>query len=84
MSLPSARLGDPTAKGVIVTSSRDVFVNNIPSARHTDKVVGSQCGGPIGSGSRTVFVNNLQSARVTDPTPCGPIKSASRDVFVGG
>lgn len=81
---PAARLKDSTAKGVIVSASGDVFVNNIKSARLTDPVVGSGCSGSIATGSGTVFVNNLQSARIGDPTACGPIVGGSGNVYTGG
>lgn len=71
--------------GIIITGSPDVFINNLPSARITDIVLGF-CGhiGIIVTGSPDTYVNNLNKARITDlyvGCMIGVIVTGSPDTF---
>lgn len=101
MGLPLARLTDvgtgtccchssPTCipmTGTVITSSPNVFGNNLGAARISDVVLG-ECGhtGVLVQGSIDVLTNNLPTSRLTDYfTGCffGIIVSASPDICIG-
>ena len=83
-----ARLGDPTScAGNVVSSSTDVFCNNIGVARvsaDVDTCVICRPGvGNITTGSSNVFVNNCNMAHVGSSDTCvGVIIDGSSDTIV--
>ena len=72
MTLAVARIGDKFLDtDTVATGSGDVFVNNIPVARLSDKTLGHTLPGhgfyppvPIIDGSGSVFCNNLPVASI--------------------
>lgn len=78
--------------GPAISGSADVFVNNKPALRVTDKGTHAGCCGPntweatMGSGS--VYYNSLKAHRLGDMDKhCGGVGKmveASGDVFAGG
>lgn len=95
MRMPACRLGDfctghrcypprPSVEG-----SPDVFTNNRPQHRVTDKWGVHCCGlschdSELVSGSKTVLINGLGAARVGDPVACGSkVMTGSHNVIIG-
>lgn len=81
MTLPAARMGDPTAHGgAVVSGCPTVLIGSRPAARAGDlhacpQVTGvvPHVGGPIAIGAFSVLVANLPQARQTDMATCtGP------------
>lgn len=62
-----------TNKGEIIQGSPNVWFQNKPVARVTDKILCQEHGGPqfVAQGAETVFANGLPIARIGHETTCG-------------
>lgn len=77
-------------KGIIVTGSKNVFINGLPASRKSDKGLHAACCNgnffEIVEGSTTVFVNSEPVAKKGSKTKhcggSGKIVSASENVLV--
>ena len=83
MTMPAARLGDPTVHGgTVVAGAPTVLIGSMPAARVLDMHVCPMVspgppvphvGGPVTLGSATVLIGNMPAARLGDMATCvGP------------
>ena len=88
MSLPQARLGDPSSHGgVIITAAARTLVNGLPVARMGDLHACPMPGHgitPIVVGSATSLTEGCPNARLGDIAACGAvIVAGSGNTFSG-
>lgn len=93
MSLPAARLGDPTSHPGFVAGpgTPSVLIEGLPAAGVGDlhtctmpPLAGPHPPGPILVGSGSVLIGGRQAARQLDPTACGAvIVAGAATVLIG-
>jgi RHS repeat-associated protein len=87
-SIADAGAASMTKKGVIITGSHNVFINDRPAAVATNSMVSCSSHGPsmqMAEGSSRVRINDLPASRTGDRTNCdAKVMTGSANVRIGG